>query len=452
MNPLAPQAEIRRADDSLLRLVPPHSLEAERAVLGACLLEASRAFDAVSGVLLPQDFYRPAHEAVFRAMGALRAKGDALDAVSLVAALRSSGALDDIGGPAEVGALLSVVPSAANALYHAKIVKEASRLRAAEVALVRAREAIHDKGAPVAERLALADRIVHEATREGYVGSGPASADSALSEMWRVARGAAPRTIPSGVRRLDELTLGFPRKEITILGGRPGAGKSSIALAFAQAAASPETGLSVGLWSLEMEKVVLAQKLVAGRAEVSMDVLRGGYHWHHDLEEKLNNAGEEVAALRLWIDDTAALSLTQLRAAARALKAEQGLDLLVLDYLQLMEAPDEPKQKRRHEVLAGITRGLKALAQELDVALVACAALNRNVEDRHGGKPRLSDLREGGTQEQDAAVVLLIHSEESKEGEEGFGDKEVGLVVAKNRFGPTGEVKIMFDKRTGRVA
>lgn len=439
----------------LLRRLPAQNLEAERAVLGACLQD-SRALDSASAALVREDFYRPVNQGIFDAMLSLRRRGEPVDAVSLVTELRSLGRLEDAGGPAGVADLSTCVATSANVGYHARLVKDASRIRQTVVALSQAQASLDDQSTPVTERLARVDGIVREATRESG-DSGPVPIDRTLIECFAELRQEAVPGIPTGFHRMDRdiQSGGLVRGEVTILAGRTGVGKSFVGGTIARWATTPVArggaGLACAFFTLEMTRLAVTKRLLCAEAGVGQGALREGARLSGPLQMELTAAGERLAEHRLSVDDSPIMGPDRLRALARGYQAERGLDLLVVDYLQLMHGHGKRYGNRQEEV-ADVSRALKALAVELNVGVLALAQLNRAAEERP--RPRLSDLRESGALEQDAGLVLLLSVDEeaTTQARAASGDvKVLHVEVAKNRHGPTTNTSLMFERGTGRV-
>jgi len=419
-------------------------LSAERAVLGALLFESSL-LTSVAEILLPEDFALPAHVEIFSAMLALDSSHRPIDLLTLAETLKTRGKLSVVGGPAYLTSLDQGVPFAHNAAQYAKIVKEkATRRNLANVA----KEIFHLASQNVGEL----DAIIDEAERKlFYVSDKRRTGDlvpmgelmeSALALLERMRKSDTGVTgLSTGFLDLDSLLTGFHPGELIVIAARPGIGKTSLAMNMALSVARKENR-AVGIFSLEMPSLQLLTRLLATTARVDVKKLRGGRLSAND-EAKLQDAAAELFQVKLYIDDTGALSSFDLRAKARRLKArEPDLALLVIDYLQLMH--QRGRIESRQLEVAEISRSLKQLAKELDVPVVALSQLSRKVEERKGGRPMLSDLRESGAIEQDADVVMFIHREEESEDNKNRSNIPMELIVAKQRNGPTGSVDLVF--------
>ena len=438
----------------------PSNPSAERAVLGAILADGT-CFHRVVELLRPEDFYTPAHRVIFEAFAALAVASRDIDLLTTADQLQRSGSLEQAGGVAYLATLTEDLPDTANVEHYAAIVRE----RAVKRELLRLSQQImgaagRDEGDAM-EALEMAEAGVL-AISERAVTSGPQPvgllAKSEVNYIQQVSRSSAPYTgLETGYQRLDELTSGLQRQELIILAARPGVGKTAFALNVA-AHCALRRNAKVAIFSLEMSASALIRRLLA--AEARIDVRRlargllsrvsdsvGGSDW-----ERLHTASQAFAAATMWIDDTAAISPLELRGKCRRLALEHGLDLVVVDYLQLM-SPGLKAENRTQEVSA-ISRSLKALAKQLNVPLLVLSQLSRRPEQRGGDHtPQLSDLRESGSIEQDADVVIFINRRtvpnlsQDAEGEEDTNIADI--IVAKQRNGPTDTFRLAYlDKFT----
>ncbi|MCL2625427.1 MAG: replicative DNA helicase [Cystobacterineae bacterium] len=420
-------------------------LSAERAVLGALLFDGSL-LTSVAEILLPEDFSQAAHAEIFSAMLALELSHRPVDLLTLAEELKIRGKLTAIGGPAYLTSLDQGVPFAHNAAQYAKIVKEkATRRNLANVAKEIFQLASQSTGE--------LDAIIDEAERKLFYVSDKRRTgdlvpmgdlmDAALALLERMRKSDTGVTgLTTGFLDLDHLLTGFHPGELIVIAARPGVGKTSLAMNMALSVAKKENR-AVGIFSLEMPSLQLVSRLLATTARVDVKKLRGGRLSAND-EAKLQEAAAELFQVKLYIDDTGALSSFDLRAKARRLKTkEPNLALLVIDYLQLMH--QRGRVESRQLEVAEISRSLKQLAKELDVPVVALSQLSRKVEERKGGRPMLSDLRESGAIEQDADVVMFIHREDDgSEDNKSKTNIPMELIVAKQRNGPTGSVDLVF--------
>ncbi len=430
---------------------PPWSEEAEISVLGGMLIDG----DAVArAVELVDDaaFYKEANRRLFRAMARLYNRGEVIDPVTLTDELKSAGELEAAGGMSYVAQLVDAVPTAANIEYHCRILRDKSTLRRLiEAATDIVRDAFEAPAGEVDETLDRAEQRVFEiaqsAQRAGFVWIKEIlwPAFERIEELQRSP--GAVTGVPTGFSDLDHLTAGFQPSDLIILAGRPSMGKTALALNFAQHAAI-EAEVPVAIFSLEMAKESLVQRLLCAEGRVDSSRLRRGT-LQDDEYARLATAAGHLNTAPIWIDDSAAISALELRAKARRLRAEVDLGLIIVDYLQLMAGPRNAEN--RQQEISSISRALKAVAKELNVPVLALSQLSRAPEQRTDHRPVLADLRESGAIEQDADLVLFVFREEvykSREdlqadpGLEGKSD----LIIGKQRNGPTGEIPLFFHK------
>jgi replicative DNA helicase len=424
----------------------PHNLEAERSVLGAILLH-NDAFNLAAEVIDAQDFFRNAHQRIFDKMVRLAERGDAIDLVTLKEELGRSGDLDEVGGPAYITALVDGVPRSTNVEHYAKIIKEKATLRnlifsanrilttayaaedEAEVILDQAEHAI----------FAIADDNV----RDGFV-SVRELATSSLDTIERLhSRKELITGVPTGFADLDELTSGLQPSDLIIVAARPSMGKTSLVLNMAQHVGT-KTDMTVGMFSLEMSKEQLFLRMLTSEARIDAHRLRGGFLGERDWG-RLSQAIGTLSEARIFIDDSPSIGVLEMRAKCRRLASEHGLNLVIIDYIQLMQG--RGKFENRTLELASISRSMKGLAKELNVPIVVLSQLSRAPESRSDHRPQLSDLRESGALEQDADLVLFIYREDqyadrSQPPPDAQGVAE--LIIGKQRNGPTGTVKLAF--------
>jgi replicative DNA helicase len=429
-----------------LRRVPPQSIEAEESVLGGILLD-NAAIDRAIEVLAPEDFYRESHRKIFRGMLELSERGEPADIITLSEVLRSRGELVEVGGVTFLAELTERVPTAANILQYARIVKEKAILRgligtATDIA-TRGYEANQD----VEELLDLAEQRIF-AISEGRIRPAFHRMGEVIMETLKTverlhAHKQLVTGVPTGFDDLDRLTAGFQPSELIVLAGRPGMGKTALALNIAQHAALCSEKHGVAIFSLEMAKEQLVLRMLCAQARIDSAKVRGGFLSDRDFE-RLAIAAQQLGDAPIYIDDSPGLSVLELRAKARRLKRDPAVNLamVVVDYLQLMRGLG-PTDSREQEI-SQISRSLKNLAKELNVPVVALSQLNRQVEQRAERRPLLADLRESGAIEQDADVVAFVFREEAyhPENEEVRGVAEV--IVAKQRNGPVGSIKLTF--------
>jgi replicative DNA helicase len=430
----------------------PHNLEAEKCVLGAILID-NPSFNQASEVIDAGDFFRDAHRRIFEKMVGLSERSQPIDPVTLKDELTRTGELDEVGGPAYVASLTDGVPRSANVEYYARIVKEKSTLRrliqSATEVLTRAYDAEEDADDLLDEAERSIFQIAEHRMRSGFVPlSQLVNTGYELIEKLQEHKGLVTG-VPSGFVDLDEMTSGFQKSDLVIVAARPSMGKTSLVLNMALHCAT-EAAKTVGIFSLEMSKEQLFMRMLTSEARVDAHRFRGGFLGEQDYD-RLVAAFARLHDARVFIDDTPSAGILEMRAKARRLKMEHGLDMLVIDYLQLMQG--RGRFENRQQELAAISRSLKILAKELQVPILALSQLSRAPESRSDHRPQLSDLRESGALEQDADVVLFIYRDDmySVEGErppEAEGTAE--LIIGKQRNGPIGTVKVAFLKQYTR--
>jgi replicative DNA helicase len=433
-----------------LRRVPPQSLEAEEAVLGGILLD-NAALDRVVELLQVEDFYRGTHKKLFRAMLELSERSEPVDLITLTEVLRARGELQEIGGSSYLAALVERVPTAANIVHYAKIVRDRAILRglitaSTEIA-TRGYEAVDD----VNELLDRAEQLIFGITERQVRLSFTRISDVLVGSIKTIERlyeqKQAVTGVPTGFADLDALTSGLQPTDLIIVAGRPSMGKTAFCLNIAEHAAL-RADRGVAIFSLEMSKEQLAMRMLCSEARVDLSRVRTGHLSDREFP-KLAMAAGRLGDAPIFIDDTPALSVLELRAKARRLKRDPAakLGLVIVDYIQLMRSA-EGKDNREQEI-SEISRSLKALAKELHVPVLALSQLNRQVENRSPPIPRLADLRESGAIEQDADVICFLYREEYYvEDSDKKGVAEV--IVAKQRNGPIGSVELTFLKEFTR--
>ena len=430
----------------------PHNLEAERSVLGAILIH-NDAFNMAAQVIDAADFYRDAHRRIFNRMVALSERGQAIDYVTLKEELARNAELDDVGGPAYVASLSDGVPRATNVEYYARIVKEKSTLRnlifAANKILTNAYGADQESDLVLDEAESAIFAVAEDRLKAGFVPMSDLVRDSypkieQLFEQKRLITG-----VPSGFVDLDGMTRGFQAGDLVIIAARPSMGKTSLALNIAQyVALQPDH--TVGVFSLEMSREALFLRLLTSEAQIDSHRLMSGAIGQKDYG-RISHALEVLNAMRMHIDDTANVGVLEMRAKARRLQAEHGLHLLVVDYIQLMTG--RGRFENRTLELAAISRSLKGLAKEINVPVVVLSQLSLAPEARADHRPQLSDLRESGALEQDADVVIMIYREDAYNRDPNHPDAGTAeLILAKQRNGPTGVVRLAFLREQTRFA
>jgi len=433
----------------------PHNLEAERSVLGAILLHAD-AFNLAAEVIDSRDFFRDAHRRIFDKMVRLSEHGNAIDLVTLKEELSRAGELDEVGGPAYIAALVDGVPRSTNVGHYAQIIKEKATLRSliysANKIVSAAYDADENADVILDQAEAAIFSIADSKIRDGFV----SIRDLARTSFETLERLASNRElitgVPSGFVDLDELTSGFQAGDLVIVAARPSVGKTALTLNIAQNVATlarRRDGMArtVGVFSLEMSKEQLFFRMLTCEARIDAHRLKTGFLGENDWG-KLSQALGTLSEASVYIDDTAAIGVLEMRAKCRRLKAEHGLDLVIVDYIQLMQG--RGRFESRTLEVAAISRALKGLAKELHVPIIILSQLSRAPEARSDHKPMLSDLRESGALEQDADVVILLFRPDQypdcKPEDQGL----IELNIAKQRNGPTGTVTLTFLKQFTR--
>ncbi|MBW2109262.1 MAG: replicative DNA helicase, partial [Deltaproteobacteria bacterium] len=430
--------------DPWLQKVPPHNVDAEQSILSAILID-NHTLPEVLEVLTAADFYREAHGKIFTAMVELFEKSEPVDLVTLANLLKKQEQLETIGGASYLAELVDTVPMAANAMHYAKIVQEKAILRRLieRMAAVTVR-CFEDRG-DVEDVLDFAERSVFEIS-ENKVKPSFHALKEILEDTYKAVEDAYENKalitgVSTGFRDLDQKTSGFQPGDLIIIAGRPSMGKTALALNIARNA-THETGEPAAIFSLEMSKEQLSLRMLSAEARVNSSRMRDGFLSQSDLA-KINRAAGALYDLPVFIDDTPAISVLEIRAKARRIMMEKGLGIVVVDYLQLMRG--RVSAERRDLEISEISRSLKALAKELNVPVIALSQLNRRVEERTNKRPVLSDLRESGAIEQDADVIIFIYREKVYNDDVEPARRLLAeLNIAKQRNGPTGTVNLTF--------
>ena len=434
--------------ESSLGRVPPQALDAERSVLGSMLLSRDAIATAIQN-LDERDFYRDAHRKIWRAVVELFDRNEPVDMVTLVEELKRKRDLETIGGATYLTTLDQFVATAANVEHYCKIVHEKALLRRLiDVGTGIVGEAF-DQREDASELLDRAEQSIFAISDEGLrTGFQPMrtlvlQGYSAIEEYRQ--RKVHVTGVPSGFYDLDEMTAGFQKSDFVVIAGRPSMGKTSFAMNIAEnvaVRAKAKDRVAVAVFSLEMSKESLVQRLMCSHAKVDIHKIRRGYA-SNDEYKRLQNAAAQLHEAQIYIDDTAAIGILEMRAKARRLVSEIPLGMIVIDYLQLIRGPQSAEN--RQQEISAISRSLKALAKELQIPVVALSQLSRAVETRGGSKrPMLSDLRESGAIEQDADVVLFVYRPEVYESDPSKRDGKAEIIIAKQRNGPTGSIDLAF--------
>ncbi len=432
--------------------LPPQSLEAELSVLGSILIDRDAVVE-VAEFLRPADFYRDANGRIYAAMLELFERREPVDIVTVSEVLERNDELDGIGGRTYLSSLSNQTPTAVHAVQYARIVERKAVLRNLISAAGRIAGIGYEDPAEIQEAIDRAEAELFSVS-ERRVHAGFSPLRGLLHEAFdRLDYLHSHRGEISGVRtgftELDTLTTGLQKSDLIVLAARPSVGKTSLALNIAEHAAVRD-GRSVGIFSLEMSKEQLVLRLLSSVGDIDSQRLRTGFLEDLDFN-RVANAMTQLSEAHVYIDDTPNISTMELRTKARRLQAEAGLDLVIVDYLQLMQSTTTSRDANRVQEVSEISRGLKALARELSVPVIALSQLSRQPEMRESKEPRLSDLRESGAIEQDADLVVFLWREKERGQEDADSDvEEINLHLAKHRNGPTGRLKLMFKKRQTR--
>ena len=423
---------------SLRDSVPPHNLDAEVATLGALLLDPE-ALSTVLRYLRADDFYRPAHRKIYEAILALFDRNEAVDLITLCDELGRAGELEACGGTAQISQLTSAVPTSANVEYYARIVQAMSMRRELQRIAAAIIADSFDDAQEVRYIIEEAERRIFEITdrhQSGVFRLAREVVAKAVEAIERLHQSQGSYTgIPSGFSDLDQLTSGFQASEFVVVGARPSVGKTALALTMA-ANIAVQKKRPVGFFTLEMSAIALMQRLLCAEAHLDSNLIRAGMLKHSDFH-KITEAAGRIYDAPLFIEDSPNLKLLDLRAQARRMRSNHNVEIIFIDYLTLITS--EHQELARHEQIAEISRSLKALARELDVPVVALSQVRRETE---GKLPTLADLRESGSIEQDADVVMFLHRERGTD--ENLNERETELIVAKQRNGPVGKVTLTF--------
>ena len=423
----------------------PHNLDAEQSVLGAILLD-NTAINPAGETLTPEDFYGEAHRVVFEAMVALSEDDSPIDAVTVAERLERSGQLERAGGLGYLSTLMDGLPRALNVADYARIVKDKSSLRNLISSANTIITSAISGDEPTDDIIDQAERrifeIAEDKVKRGFLSIRDLVGETThqLEELYE--RSDVVTGVPTGFKRLNTYTAGLQSGDLIIIAGRPSMGKTALALNIAQHVALRHDG-SVGIFSLEMSTQQLVRRMISSEAQVDNQKINTGYLSKDELNGLINSL-ELLASKNIFVDDAANPSLLEMRSKARRLKAEHGLDLLIIDYLQLMSLG---RFENRNLEIGAISRALKGLAKELEVPVIALSQLSRAPEARSHHRPQLSDLRESGNLEQDADVVSFIYREELYNPDDPSLEGEATLIIAKQRNGPVGDVPLVFLKQ-----
>jgi len=448
---------------------PPHNAEAERGVLGSILLDATRVMDlCLSQGMLPESFHVPQNRALFSALIEMHRAGAVIDMITVNERLRASGLLQSVGGPAFIEELVDQTPTSAHAEYYIELVHQKHLLRCIIDCAREAEATCYESRQSADLVLSAAEQAFLNITerQRGFVGAWPKAVNDTVSHISKLLD-LGPGGIsglPTGLRNLDEKTRGLRGGEMIVLAARPSMGKTSLAMNLAECVAlgqdmngRPLVGdharpHPVAVFSLEMSQEALALRMLCGLAKVSSYKIESGMVSAKSVGDEITRAASKLSKAPLYVDDTGALDVLELRARARRMKKKHNIELIVIDYLQMLNCREFARQGRQQETSA-ISSNIKAMAKELKIPVVVLSQLSRAPEQRadKSARPKLSDLRDSGAIEQDADVVLLLRRPCKYPGDEEYEDKSLAIVdIAKHRNGPTGEVRLNFEETLTR--
>jgi replicative DNA helicase len=435
------------ADASLLK-VPPHSLEAEQAVLASVLLNNDLMNDVVE-ILRPDDFYQGAHRTLFSTMVELYERGRAIDQLTLSEALNTRNMANEVGGLSYLSELIHNIPTTANVADYARLVKEKAILRKMIAVAQQVTNSAYQGVGEVDDFLDQTEQAIFAIGEEKIKPSFYSMAEMGKEAMREIEKLYEKKElitgVPSGFRDLDSKTAGFQKSDMVVIAARPGMGKTALSLNVALHAAL-RNGLPVAIFSLEMSRQQLALRMICSEARVNFQRLRTGYLTQDEINKIVAAVGK-LSEAQIYCDDSGALTALELRAKARRLKKDKDIGMVIVDYLQLMRgATLRGSQDNRVQEISEISRSLKALAKELNVPVIAISQLNRGVESRTDKRPQMADLRESGAIEQDSDLILFIYREEMYRKAETPEEKKgvAEIIIAKQRNGPMGVVELTF--------
>jgi len=435
--------------ESQLDRLPPQNIEAEQSILGAILID-NEALPKALEIINSDDFYKQSHRKIFRAMVELFDRNEPIDLITLTDYMKRSDEIDAVGGVSYLSSLVNMVPTAANVKYHSKIIREKGLLRSLLKSATEIASKVYEDNLEAEDMVDYAEKSIFDISDKRVKTSFYTLKEVIKSSFEMIEllydKKETITGVPSGFRDFDELTTCFQKGDLIVVGGRPSMGKTAFALNIAQHVGL-ESREPVAVFSLEMAKEQLAFRMLCSEAMVNSNSIRKGFikkeDWH-----KLTAAASKLTGAPIFIDDSSAITVLELRAKARRLKMEHGLSLVIVDYLQLMRG--RGSFERREQEISDISRSLKALAKELSVPVIAVSQLNRSVEQRRPPTPILADLRESGAIEQDADVIVFLYRDEvyNKDNPANKGQAEV--IIAKQRNGPIGKVNLTFNSSCTR--
>jgi len=435
--------------ESHIDKLPPQNIEAEQSIIGAILID-NEALPKALEVIGIDDFYKTSHRKIFRSMVELFDRNEPIDLITLTDYMKRKDELDAVGGVSYLSSLVNMVPTAANIKYHSKIVREKGLLRSLLRSATEIASKVYEDNLEAEEMVDYAEKSIFDISDKRVKASFITLKELIKSSFEMIEhlydKKEAITGVPSGFRDLDELTTGFQKGDLIVVGGRPSMGKTSFTLNIAQHVGL-ESKETVAIFSLEMAKEQLAFRMLCSEAMVNSNSIRKGFikkeDWH-----KLTGAASKLTGAPIFIDDSSGITVLELRAKARRLKMEHGLSLVIVDYLQLMRG--KGSFERREQEISDISRSLKALAKELSIPVIAVSQLNRSVEQRRPPTPMLADLRESGAIEQDADVILFLYRDEVYNKDTPANKGEAEVIVAKQRNGPIGKVNLTFNSSCTR--
>lgn len=425
--------------------LPPHSIEAEMCLLASMMLD-KEVIGQVVTIISKEAFFQVDHSVIFDLIIKLYEQNKPIDAVIVREELARRQVLDDIGGTPYLAQILNSVPSSAHGVHYAGIVREKFLLRqliAASNDILRDAYAPHEKAELVVDK---AEKRIFEIAQKKVSGS-MVPLENVLHEVFEMIENRGQRGLETGYYDLDDMLNGLQPGEMIIVAARPSMGKTAFAMNLIEGVAA-DRGIPCAVFSLEMSKQQLAQRMLCSRGKIDSHKLRRGLLQSQEYAHLANVVGQ-LAKAPIWVDDSPGLTPLELRAKARRLKLQYDIKCIMIDYMQLM---DSPNLESRQQQISEISRGIKAVARELGVPVIALSQLNRQAESRDGHRPRMSDLRESGSIEQDADVIMLLHREDYYHmSEPDFAPDNIAeVIIAKQRNGPTGTIKLFFDNKSTR--
>jgi len=438
-------------DLMMLKKTPPHSLEAEKSVLGGILVN-NKSLNVVLSIISPEDFYTEANRKILDKIITLVDKNLSVDLLTITEALQRGGELDRIGGASYLSSLMDGVPKSLNIEYHAQIIKEKALLRRLIISSAKIMTSSYEEREDADQLLDDAQSAIIEVAEQrikpGFISVGDLAVPAIETIDILRSRQEAVTGVPTGFRDLDALTAGFHKSEFVVVAARPSMGKTALCLNISEHV-GVTTEYSVGFFSLEMAKEQLVMRLLCSEASIDLQKVRTGFVGDREFE-RLKLAAEVLSQANIYVDETPALTVMEMKAKARRLKMEQHLDLLFVDYMQLMRGGS--RFENRNQEISYISRSLKELAKELQISVVGISQLSRapEKERRSRPKPQLSDLRESGAIEQDADVVIFIYRDEFYHPDDETKRGIAEVHVAKQRNGPTGELSLAFLNKFAR--